>query len=1463
MYEDLLKRIRDDHPVAWNTALDRVTAHGQWNNAFGSAAPVLYARHFGPGLLIADRMSGRVTAIHRDGSSTYPAPDQAVHLATEQNYTVVVHSPGHYDATTPTTRPTPHPAPTTRPETDESRPPTTEQHSQAMDIDDDRGHPGQDPVPALLSAGPVVGGRRTDGATAVTFLGRIPTVFHVAATMDAVNVNGRHFTLPNLEAERARFAHQPLKGELVGSKVRFTNAVGEWFESPLDEPARQEPWPAGKSNTVFGVAMVVPGVPADHPVGEEFPGWYARVVGADGRRVVEWSRTEGDGFTPEGGVSPYDEPAAVYKFRIATEKAERPFTDPPAPTGPQNFRKRVPELFYAVANANAVSVNGKDFTLPKDERHELFANKALRGERTGDDVTITNADGDSFKTTLGRRLKNKGPFQPGSRNVFGMKLPVPEAPADHPVGEAFPGWYPRLAGVDGHRVVEWSRTEGDGFTPEGDVTPFDEPTAEYKYRIAREEHARRSAADPAPAARPGTDESRPPAPEGDGQPMDVDDDRGHPDLHPDPDPTPALLPAPPAVGGGRTDGTTAVTFLGRVPKSFYVAATMDGVNVNGRHFTLPSLEAERARFAHQPLKGERIGSKVRFTNAVGERFESPLDEPARQEPWPAGTTDTVFGVQVSVPGVPADHPVGEEFPGWYARVVGADGRRVVEWSRTEGEGFTPEGEVSPYDEPAAVYEFRIATEKARRTFTDQPAPTGPQNFRECIPELFYVTSRGHSVSVNGKEFTLPKGERLALFANKALMGVRTGDKVTVTNADGDSFKPTLGRRLKSKVPFQPGSSYVFGMRLTVPDAPADHPVGEAFPGWYPRLAGVDGHRVVEWSRTEGDGFTPEGDVTPFDEPTAEYEYRIAAEKAETRARAADPVPVAEPGAEPTGTDAPRSPAPEGDGQPMDVDDDRGHPDPHPDPDPTPALLSAGPVVGGGRTNGTTAVTFLGRVPKSFDVVAAKGKVNVNGRQFVLPKSEAERARFAHQPLKGEWIGSKVRFTNVEGQWFEKSLDEPTTQQLWPAGKSKAVFGVKMVVPGVPADHPVGEEFPGWYARVAVGDPGRRVVEWSRTGGDGFTPEGDVAPYDEPVAVYKDRLATEQARRPFTDPSASTGPQDFRERIPELFYTTANAENVGSNSRTFTLPTGERTGDDVTITNADGDAFDATLGQTPPREGALQPGGQNVAGVWLTVPGAPADHPVGEAFPGWYARVVGDPGRRVVEWSRTEGDGFTPEGDVTPFDEPTAEYEYRIAAEEAETRARAADPVPVAEPGAEPTGTDGLRSPAPEGEGHPMDVDDDRGHPDRHPDPDPTPALLPAPPAVAGGRTDGTTAVTFLARLPKTFHVAAAKKAVTVNGREFKLLGSAAERARFAHQPLTGEIIGSKVRFTNAVGEWFDKPLDVPTTQQLCPAGKNTTVFGVKVSVPEVPADHPVGEEFPGWYARVVGDPGRRVVEWSR
>ncbi|MEV4562107.1 hypothetical protein AB0K51_34775, partial [Kitasatospora sp. NPDC049285] len=479
-FRDSLLDGEDDHPVAWNTALGSVTAHGQWNNAVGSAAPVLYAGHFGPGLLIADQVSGRVTAIHPDGSSTYPTPDQAAHLATEQNYTVVVHSPGHYDATTPT-----RPTPATRPETDESRPPTPERHSQAMDIDtdagadagDDRGHPGQDPnpdpTPALLSAPATVGARRTDGTTAVAFLGRIPKAFYAAATKNAVTVNDRQFWLPGSEAEHARFAHQPLKGELVGSKVRFTNPDGEWFEEPLDVPATQQLRPAGKTIMVFGVTMTVPGAPADHPAGAPFPGWYARLAGADGHRVVEWSRTTGARFTPEGDVTPYDEPTEVYKFRLATEKAERPFTYPPAPTGPQTFRERVPELFYATAGATSVNVNGKEFKLPRGERRNLFAKKALWGERTGDKVKFTNTDGQWFDPTLGQRTESKGPFQPGSRNVFGVKLTVPGAPAGHPAGEPFPGWYPRLAGADGHRVVEWSRTEGARFTPEGDVTPFD------------------------------------------------------------------------------------------------------------------------------------------------------------------------------------------------------------------------------------------------------------------------------------------------------------------------------------------------------------------------------------------------------------------------------------------------------------------------------------------------------------------------------------------------------------------------------------------------------------------------------------------------------------------------------------------------------------------------------------------------------------------------------------------------------------------------------------------------------------------------------------------------------------------------------------------------------------------------------------------------------------------------------
>ncbi|MEV4562111.1 hypothetical protein AB0K51_34805, partial [Kitasatospora sp. NPDC049285] len=509
------------------------------------------------------------------------------------------------------------------------------------DIDDDRGHPGQDPVPALLSAGPVVGGRRTDGTTAVAFLGRLPKAFHVAASKDTVTINGRSFALPTSKAELARFAHQPLKGEIIGSKVRFTNAVGEWFEGPLEVSATQQVWPAGENTTVFGVKMSVPGAPADHPVGEEFPGWYARLAGADGHRVVEWSRTEGDGFTPEGDGTPYDEPTAVYKFRIATEKAKRPFTDPPAPTGPQNFRERIPELFYATANATSVSVNGKNFKLPNGERRKLFANNALRGKRTDKKVTLTNTAGNWFETTLGHRIETTGPLQPGSQKIANVAVSVPGVPADHPVGEAFPGWYPRVVGDPGRRVVEWSRTEGDGFTPEGDVTPFDEPTAEYKFRIAMEEHARRRAADPVPVAER----------------------------------------AAPAVGGGRTDGTTAVAFLGRVPKSFHVVAAMDGVNVNGRKFVLPSSEAERARFTYQALKGELVGSKVRFTNAVGERFEKSLDEPTTQQLCPVGKPKAVFGLKMSVPGVPADHPVGEEFPGWYARVVGDPGRRVVEWSR--------------------------------------------------------------------------------------------------------------------------------------------------------------------------------------------------------------------------------------------------------------------------------------------------------------------------------------------------------------------------------------------------------------------------------------------------------------------------------------------------------------------------------------------------------------------------------------------------------------------------------------------------------------------------------------------------------------------------------------------------------------------------------------------------------------
>ncbi|MEV4562001.1 hypothetical protein AB0K51_34195, partial [Kitasatospora sp. NPDC049285] len=447
LYDGLMKRIRDNLGPAWDDLLDTHTADRRWDNAFGTAATHLYTRHFERGLLIADPATGHVTALHPDGDTTQPDSEQATRLATDHHYTVLAHTPGHYNATTPTPPATQPAAPTAhRPRRSTAAPrrggrrPTGSSRS-GPDVTHHDAEPIRIHQP-LAADGP-------GPAKPVTFRGRLQPVFHATANKTAVIFQGVAFSLPR--TGRERFANKPLRGELVGGQVRFTNPDGQPFHSKITEATGDQKFiPAGTTSTrVFGMQVALPKAPAGQGGGDVFEGWHVRVAGEVGRRMVQLSVTGGDAFEPVGDPIPYDEPSEEYKYRRAVEQAGKPYTpptySPPDPTDKGAFVGRLPREFRTIANEDSVSVGSRQVKLPNRDP-ERFANKPLTGTRTDTEATFTNLDGQWFTHTLGvaqdQVLVKAGIIT----TVFGVRIPVPKAPADPPAGAVFEGWHMRLTG---------------------------------------------------------------------------------------------------------------------------------------------------------------------------------------------------------------------------------------------------------------------------------------------------------------------------------------------------------------------------------------------------------------------------------------------------------------------------------------------------------------------------------------------------------------------------------------------------------------------------------------------------------------------------------------------------------------------------------------------------------------------------------------------------------------------------------------------------------------------------------------------------------------------------------------------------------------------------------------------------------------------------------------------------------
>ncbi|MEV4562124.1 hypothetical protein AB0K51_34870, partial [Kitasatospora sp. NPDC049285] len=256
-----------------------------------------------------------------------------------------------------------------------------------------------DGTPAIAPAG---GGGDGGPAKPVTFRGRLQSVFHVAANNTSISFQGVEYSLPR--TGRERFANKPLRGELVGGQVKFTNPDGQPFDSRITEATGDQKFiPAGTTRTtLFGVKVSLPKAPAGQGEGEVFEGWHVRVAGEVGRRMVQLSVTGGDAFEPVGDPIPYDEPTEEYKYRRAVEQAGKAYTpptySPPDPTDKGAFVGRLPREFRAVAGEDIVSVGSRQVKLPNNGP-ERFANKPLTGTRTDTEATFTNLDGQWFTHT--------------------------------------------------------------------------------------------------------------------------------------------------------------------------------------------------------------------------------------------------------------------------------------------------------------------------------------------------------------------------------------------------------------------------------------------------------------------------------------------------------------------------------------------------------------------------------------------------------------------------------------------------------------------------------------------------------------------------------------------------------------------------------------------------------------------------------------------------------------------------------------------------------------------------------------------------------------------------------------------------------------------------------------------------------------------------------------------------------
>ncbi|MEV4562002.1 hypothetical protein AB0K51_34200 [Kitasatospora sp. NPDC049285] len=315
-YADLVTRLRGSHGPTWAETLGAFTADNQWESSFTAAAPQLYARHTRRGLLTVDPTTGHITALHPNYTITHPDPDHATRLAAEHHYTVLAHTPGHHDATTPTP-PRNDPAPPTRRD-EPHRPPTTAQPHPPHEVID------LDPDPADRTGGRGRSGDDHGPISEPAYVQGIPKEFEATALETVVSVGDRKFQLPKGKSLRS-FAYERLKGTRTGLTVTFTNRANDSFSRSLSAAYDlQVLRVAGAGTSVFGVHMRVPDAPADHRPGTPFGGWYARLFGKSGHRVVQWSRTGGAGFTPEGEPTPYDEPNDVYRRRLAQEAGVGP-----------------------------------------------------------------------------------------------------------------------------------------------------------------------------------------------------------------------------------------------------------------------------------------------------------------------------------------------------------------------------------------------------------------------------------------------------------------------------------------------------------------------------------------------------------------------------------------------------------------------------------------------------------------------------------------------------------------------------------------------------------------------------------------------------------------------------------------------------------------------------------------------------------------------------------------------------------------------------------------------------------------------------------------------------------------------------------------------------------------------------------------------------------------------------------